>query len=42
MQRHRLAPPPGYGEAGPGKAVFSVSPFMDVLEDVLEEVAAPA
>lgn len=38
MQRHRLAPPPGYGEAGPGKAVFSVSPFMDVLE----EVAAPA
>jgi hypothetical protein len=37
MQRHRLAPPPGYGEAGPGKAVFSVSPFMDVLE----EVAAP-
>jgi hypothetical protein len=38
MQRHRLAPPPGYGEAGPGKAVFSVSPFMDVLE----AVAAPA
>jgi hypothetical protein len=26
-----LAPPPGYGEAGVGKAVFSVSPFMDVL-----------
>jgi hypothetical protein len=38
MQRHRLAPPPGYGEAGPGNAVFSVSPFMDVLEGV----AAPA
>ncbi len=27
----KLAPPPGYGEPGPGKAVFSVSPFMDVL-----------
>ncbi len=27
----RLPPPPGYGEPGPGKAVFSVSPFMDVL-----------
>jgi hypothetical protein len=38
MRRHRLAPPPGYGEAGPGNAVFSVSPFMDVLESV----AAPA
>ena len=32
MGHYRLAPPPGYGEAGPGKAVFSVSPFMDVLE----------
>ncbi len=31
MERHRLAPPPGYGQAGPGRAVFSVSPFMDVL-----------
>jgi hypothetical protein len=29
---YRLAPPPGYGEPGPGKAVFSVSAFMDVLE----------
>lgn len=27
----RLPPPPGYGDPGPGKAVFSVSPFMDVL-----------
>jgi len=26
-----LAIPPGYGEPGPGKAVFSVSAFMDVL-----------
>ncbi len=25
--------PPGYGEPGPGRAVFSVSAFMDVLED---------
>jgi hypothetical protein len=31
VERHQLAPPPGYGEAGPGRAVFSVSPFMDVL-----------
>ena len=31
VERHGLAPPPGYGEAGPGRAVFSVSPFMDVL-----------
>ena len=27
----KLPAPPGYGEPGPGKAVFSVSPFMDVL-----------
>ena len=26
-----LQPPPGYGEPGVGKAVFSVSSFMDVL-----------
>jgi hypothetical protein len=32
LRTHRLAPPPGYGEPGPGNAVFSVSPFMDVLE----------
>jgi hypothetical protein len=31
VERHHLAPPPGYGQAGPGRAVFSVSPFMDVL-----------
>jgi hypothetical protein len=29
--RHRLAPPVGYGEPGLGRAVFSVSSFMDVL-----------
>jgi hypothetical protein len=32
MRRHRLAPPPGYGPAGAGRAVFSVSAFMDVLD----------
>ncbi|HEV2403936.1 MAG TPA: radical SAM protein [Ktedonobacterales bacterium] len=32
MDHYRLAPPPGYGDAGPGKAVFSVSAFMDVLQ----------
>jgi len=31
FRRHRLPIPPGYGEAGVGKAVFSVSAFMDVL-----------
>jgi hypothetical protein len=29
--KYGLPVPPGYGEAGPGKAVFSVSAFMDVL-----------
>jgi hypothetical protein len=38
LRAHRLAPPPGYGEPGPGNAVFSVSAFMDVLEP---EPAAP-
>jgi hypothetical protein len=31
LERHGLQPPPGYGEPGPGRAVFSVSSFMDVL-----------
>jgi len=31
IERHGLQPPPGYGEPGAGKAVFSVSSFMDVL-----------
>jgi len=31
LERHGLGPPPGYGEAGAGRAVFSVSSFMDVL-----------
>lgn len=29
--KYNLLPPPGYGEAGVGKAVFSVSAFMEVL-----------
>jgi hypothetical protein len=31
LERHGLKPPPGYGVAGAGNAVFSVSSFMDVL-----------
>lgn len=31
FRRHRLPLPEGYGEAGVGRAVFSVSPFMDIL-----------
>lgn len=31
FRKHGLKIPPGYGEAGVGKAVFSVSAFMDVL-----------
>lgn len=30
-KKHGLPAPPGYGEPGVGKAVFSVSAFMDVL-----------
>jgi hypothetical protein len=31
LESHGLKPPPGYGIAGAGNAVFSVSSFMDVL-----------
>jgi hypothetical protein len=31
LERNGLQPPPGYGPAGPGNAVFSVSSFMDTL-----------
>ncbi|MEQ8764668.1 MAG: radical SAM protein [Planctomycetota bacterium] len=31
LRGHGLSAPPGYGEPGIGKAVFSVSAFMDVL-----------
>ena len=40
LRHYRLAPPPGYGEPGPGKAVFSVSAFMDVLEPLAVEQPA--
>lgn len=33
--RYSLPLPPGYGPAGPGQAVFSVSAFMDVLGEKL-------
>jgi len=32
LDGHGLEPPPGYGPAGPGNAVFSVSSFMDTLD----------
>ena len=40
LRAHHLTPPPGYGLPGPGNAVFSVSPFMDVLEP--EQASAQA
>ena len=43
LEKHGLKPPPGYGVAGAGNAVFSVSSFMDTLapEVVTEEEAVP-
>jgi len=43
LVRHGLKPPPGYGVAGAGNAVFSVSSFMDTLdhEEVTTEEAVP-
>jgi hypothetical protein len=40
LDRHGLQPPPGYGKAGVGNAVFSVSSFMDVLQPATEAVPA--
>jgi hypothetical protein len=40
LDRHGLQPPPGYGKAGAGNAVFSVSSFMDVLEPAQEAIPA--
>ena len=31
FEKYKLPTPPGYGDPGPGKAVFSVSAFMDVI-----------
>jgi hypothetical protein len=44
LEAHGLKPPPGYGVAGAGNAVFSVSSFMDTLapETVTVEEAVPA
>jgi hypothetical protein len=44
LARHGLRPPPGYGVAGPGNAVFSVSSFMDTLDPDVAAVgeAVPA
>ena len=44
LGRHGLKPPPGYGIAGAGNAVFSVSSFMDTLDpdEVTVEEAAPS
>ena len=38
--RHRLPAPPGYGEPGAGRAVFSVSSFMDVIDPAAPVAAA--
>lgn len=32
LEKHRLQAPPGYGDPGIGRAVFSVSSFMDVVQ----------
>ncbi len=37
-RKHGLSPPPGYGEPGVGRAVFSVSSFMDVLPAAAERL----
>jgi hypothetical protein len=44
LDKHGLKPPPGYGIAGAGSAVFSVSSFMDTLDpdEVTAEEAVPA
>jgi hypothetical protein len=44
LAHHGLRPPPGYGVAGAGNAVFSVSSFMDTLDpdEVPVEEAVPA
>lgn len=40
FEKHRLAPPPGYGEPGIGRAVFSVSSFMDIISPATATSAA--
>ncbi len=36
FRHHGHKAPPGYGEPGPGRAVFSVSAFMDVLDPEID------
>jgi hypothetical protein len=36
FRAHGLRTPPGYGAPGPGRAVFSVSAFMDVLDPEID------
>ena len=38
MDDFGLSSPPGYGPPGPGRAVFSVSSFMDSLPAAPESV----
>jgi hypothetical protein len=40
--KYRLPAPPGYGDAGVGRAVFSVSAFMDVIEMGQSHLTIPA
>ena len=44
LEKHGHGAPPGYGVAGAGNAVFSVSSFMDTLDpdEVTVEEAVPA
>ena len=37
FEKYRLGPPPGYGQPGIGRAVFSVSSFMDVVRQCRAE-----
>lgn len=39
--KYRLPVPPGYGQPGVGRAVFSVSAFMDVIEAANGQGSAP-
>jgi hypothetical protein len=41
LERHACPAPPGYGEPGIGKAVFSVSSFMDVIDPATPVAVLP-
>lgn len=40
LEKYALPPPPGYGEPGVGRAVFSVSSFMDVIRPSVQTRAS--